>query len=479
MNVRLTAAAACLLLLSGQLHAATVTINKASHHQTMVGFGTHTNIKAWKYKVGPFYYTADLDSAGFYDSLARDMNVFRTSMRSGANEHIRALVARGMQHFIMTSWSPPADMKTNGETCCGGNLLTDKYDDYATYCVNEINAFKTGCGVDLLAFNFQNEPAFYEPYNSCIFDPIPYKNMHVELGRLAQTQGVLAHTMLMGPECMATYTRGDGVRNYTDPILSDAEAKGFLGALAVHGYKDGVEPDYGSAAGWTQIAARAAQLGVPCWQTETDMPCTTMSQAISMAGAIYVGVKFGDLSVFSKWTCANESDNHMVWNGVYYPGYYALAHFGRYVRDGAVRVDCESNDTTVLSVAFEDQARGWFTVVLINIATASRTVSIAGSGLPSEYRGFQTTDGAKGVELVTQNPSSITLPAKSITTLYAGVSTGVAPTSTYLRAAPVSRTNPCTFDLLGRPSMVLVRRMAPGVYVGQTSSRASELTIPR
>ncbi|MBD3242498.1 MAG: hypothetical protein GF331_18055 [Chitinivibrionales bacterium] len=448
---------------------ATVTIDKSVTHQTMIGFGTHTNIKPWKAKIGPFYYTIDLDSVGFYDSLTRDMSVFRTGMRSGANEHIKAFVQRGIRHVIMTSWAPPADMKTNGETCCGGNLLDDKYDDYARHCVDQIKKFKQDCGLDLLAFNFQNEPAFYEPYNSCIFDPAAYKRMHVELGRLADSEGVLQNTMLMGPECMATYLRGDGVKNYTDPILNDSEAKGYLGALAVHGYKDGVEPDYGSADGWTRIATRANALGIPCWQTETDMPGATIGEALNMAGAMYVGVKFGDLTIFSKWTMCNSSDNALVWDGIYRPGYYALAHFGRYVRDGAVRVDCESTDAKVLALAFQDQARGWFTVILINNATANKSIEITGAGLPPSYQAFQTSGSQKGVEVGPLNPGSITLPPQSITTLYAGVTTSVSDEHLRINAPHVSHPAldaiGAVFDLRGRscgPAAIELR--APGVY---------------
>ena len=39
---------------------------------------------------------------------------------------------------------------------------------------------------------------------------------------------------------LSTYTRTDGVKNYTDAIMGSATAAGYLGALAVHGYKDGV-----------------------------------------------------------------------------------------------------------------------------------------------------------------------------------------------------------------------------------------------
>lgn len=478
---------ACSLVIAAALafvaQAATVTITKSNRNQTMVGFGTHTNIKVWKEKIGPFYQDIDLTEVGFYDSLSRDLNVIRTGMRSGANEHVQAFAQRGLRHFVMTSWSPPAEWKDNGESCCGGALLTQYYDDYAQYSVDRINEFKSVTGLDLYAYNFQNEPWFYEPYNSCIFDHQEYKNMLIEMGDAADAAGVLDNTLLMGPECMATYTRTDGVKNYTDAIMGSATAAGYLGALAVHGYKDGVEPDYGSASGWTAIGNRASQMGIPCWQTETDMPGRTQTEAMNMAGAIYVAVRYGNVSMFCKWTMCNSSDNALVADGVYLPGYYALAQYGRYVRDGAVRVDASSTDDQVLPLAFEDAGRGWFTVVLLNIASSSKTVNISGSGLPSSYEGFHTASGVKGVEMGTQDPGSITLPPNSITTLYAGVSTKVDPAD----FRPVTQVLPqksaaSVYDLRGRAINLFApnqsRALSPGFYaIGADGRNTSHLHI--
>jgi O-glycosyl hydrolase len=454
--------------------AANVTIDKNTKYQTMIGMGTHTNIKPWNERVGPFYITVDLDTVGFYDSLARDLNVIRTSRRSGANDHVKKLHARGIRHFIASSWAPPAEMKTNGESCCGGNLKTDMYDDFARVCVDFIKGFKTQVGIDLYAYSFQNEPYFYEPYNSCIFLFDEYKRMLVELGRLAQSEGVLDNTMLFGPECMGTYSRGDGVRNYCAPIIADNEAKGYLGALAVHGYKDGVAPDYGSASGWTSIWNNAATvLGVPCWLTETDMPGNNIDQALAMAGGIYVGVKFGHLSMWSKWTMANTHTNALVWDGIYKHGYYTLAHFGRYVKDGAVRLGCNSNDADVLALAFDDANRGWFSIILINMSTSSKSVAVSGAGVPASMSAFQTTTSVKGVEVGPLATASISLPPRSMTTLYAISGVGIAPDGHgLLRVKPLENRTAtrAAFDLRGR----MVRRslLAPsasssGCYILQ------------
>jgi hypothetical protein len=200
---------------------------------------------------------------------------------------------------------------------------------------------------------------------------------------------------------------------------------------------------------------------------------------MKMAGAIYVAVRFGRVSMFCKWTMTNSHSNALAWEGDYRHGYYVLAHYGRYVRDGAVRVDASSNDDQVLVLAFDDTNRGWFTVILLNIATSSKSVSISGAGLPTSYEAFRTSASEKGVEIGAQDPGSITLPPNSVTTLYAGVSTKVQPLRIHAAGTPAASVPTAAYDLRGRLIYLFAspagKSLTPGVY----TTRVSEGSTPR
>jgi MYXO-CTERM domain-containing protein len=61
-----------------------------------------------------------------------------------------------------------------------------------------------------------------------------------------------------------------------------------------------------------------------------------------------------------------------------------------------------------------------FTLVAINTGSASKTVTLSGSGLPADFQAFRTSSKEDAVELGTVAANAITLPASSITTFVNG-----------------------------------------------------------
>jgi len=104
--------------------------------------------------------------------------------------------------------------------------------------------------------------------------------------------------------------------------------------------------------------------------------------------------------------------------------YYVSKHFYRFIRPGAVRVKCTSDDAGVFAVAFEHQGKGTNTVVIINSTSEARSVSIQGSGLPETYTIYQTTSGgnncAEAGSVRSGGENRFDLPGKSVVTLQAG-----------------------------------------------------------
>lgn len=79
-----------------------------------------------------------------------------------------ANVAAGNVKFLMSPWSPPAFMKTNGEMNHGGSLKKEYYAAWARYFVKFIEAYRKE-GVDIQWLTVQNEPMAVQTWDSCIY----------------------------------------------------------------------------------------------------------------------------------------------------------------------------------------------------------------------------------------------------------------------------------------------------------------------
>lgn len=70
--------------------------------------------------------------------------------------------------FLMSPWSPPAFMKTNGEMNHGGSLKKEYYQLWADYFVRFIKAYKEA-GIPIEYLTVQNEPMAVQTWDSCIY----------------------------------------------------------------------------------------------------------------------------------------------------------------------------------------------------------------------------------------------------------------------------------------------------------------------
>jgi glucosylceramidase len=77
-------------------------------------------------------------------------------------------IAKESLPVMLTPWSPPAFMKTNGERNGGGNLRKDCYSLWAKYICRYIREYiSMKCNITMLSI--QNEPKAVQLWDSCIF----------------------------------------------------------------------------------------------------------------------------------------------------------------------------------------------------------------------------------------------------------------------------------------------------------------------
>lgn len=69
---------------------------------------------------------------------------------------------------MITPWSPPAFMKTNGDRNGGGKLKVDCYSKWASYICRYIQSYRSK-GIDITAISIQNEPNASQKWDSCLF----------------------------------------------------------------------------------------------------------------------------------------------------------------------------------------------------------------------------------------------------------------------------------------------------------------------
>ena len=76
--------------------------------------------------------------------------------------------------IYMSSWAPPAFLKSNGQTGNGGTLLYTNggfvYTGFAQYWYDSLQAYQSN-GVSPTWISIQNEPDWAAGYDSCVFHP--------------------------------------------------------------------------------------------------------------------------------------------------------------------------------------------------------------------------------------------------------------------------------------------------------------------
>lgn len=70
--------------------------------------------------------------------------------------------------FLMSPWSSPAFMKTNGEMNHGGKLKENCYEAWANYFVKFIEEYRKE-GVEIAWLTVQNEPMAVQTWDSCVY----------------------------------------------------------------------------------------------------------------------------------------------------------------------------------------------------------------------------------------------------------------------------------------------------------------------
>jgi O-glycosyl hydrolase len=420
------------------------TVDTSTAYQTIVGFGGYRpedqaekvvkdlGLTITRLGISPAFKESEESSYDFI--AANDFN--------GGIEPLEDLKSLGIRKFIATAWTPPAWMKeNNSETGAGdpeNRLLASRYDDYVNYLIAYLKEFRKYMGFELYALSVQNEPAFAQPFVSCVYEPAELSEMIAMVGeRMAietYEDSSPITTKLFAPEDVGYLPR---IKEYIQSISNSASARKYTDIIAVHGYKnDGVQPNENTPTDWKETHDLAEQMNKPLWMTETsgyanswfssmvtaDGETKELPGALGLAQSIYNSLKFGNVSAWIWWRLAVDEeywiDETLIYQETPHKFYYAAKSYFRYIRPGATRIEISANTDDLLQVAFLNREENTFTAVIINQNAEEIDLSINGDGLPQTVQKYYTSKTEDWVEDGMYNVSEpIRLQGNSVTTL--------------------------------------------------------------
>jgi len=438
-----------------------VEIDTALPHQTLAGFGAATAYQP-RLLSGR---TDDIYRVLFVDSgldILRLGNWFQnqsanTTADTGFTDQAqlqivqKATAARGgiPPKILMSSWTPPAYLKSNGVTAPGyGNTTTlagtliqkngaYAYADFADWWVRSLQAYAAQ-GIVPDYVSIQNEPDFFiNQWETCVFGAtegamvagIPgagYGQALDAVYNAIQAAGLASPPLLLGPE--TTGFANGVVQRYMNGL--DAAQ---LGGVAHHLYGstgDNPAPDsFDGAMG--EVARTGAAAGLPTFMTEYSPNAPTMfdtalliNNAMTVENAaayIYWELVWNDTSPETGLVSIPQGFGQLPYtiNDIY----YALVHFARWTDPGWVRVDTKVNASSVRASAYLSPDGTALTLVLLNADSREHFVAVSAGAFPyGTLAVYRTSDStATGSERVApaalEADGSLAMPARSIATV--------------------------------------------------------------
>lgn len=297
---------------------------------------------------------------------------------------------------LMTSGSPPKDLKANGERFCSDfdvdcTLARDgsgdfDYAGFGEYWRASLEAYESaGVSVDWLSL--QNNPDF-----------LPGPDVSVEACRFLPTEGLVTVEQAGGENIEAAFPGyaealaavlaalpASASTSFVAPSTAPYMTLPYLevldpapvSAVAVHFY--GLEAEAVDTEGLEALASRAEALGRPLLQTEMQAGgfetalFTHHALATANAGG-YLQHQFVGQALDSNATALVAIDATS-----FRPlaPFFALWHYSRFTERDWVRADATSDQATVLATAFMSPATGEWSVVLLNATSEALDLELS------------------------------------------------------------------------------------------------------
>ena len=426
----------------------TVTVDVTERHQTLVGFGGavafYTNFLSPRsddiFKV--LFVDMGIDIlriANWYQNQTASGTTPDTGFTDTASVAIVQKATAAMGHppkILMSSWSPPAYLKSNALTKGSrGTLLrtagTYDYAQFADWWVRSIAAY-TAEGVVPDYISIQNEPDFFNAgWETCQLDTAEDAT-NAGYGRALDDVAAAIAGSTLGTKPKLVGPENSGANNGVQRYLNNMSPASF-DVVAHHLYNGGMAgndpaPD-SFATAMTNVANAASNAGgKPIFMTEFAPQAPSL---LNTAWMIQDALTTEGVSAYIYWgliwapPSAGAPPAGLVTIAGADPSspytindtYYAMKHFARWTDPEWVRVGAASSVDAVRSSAFVSPDGASLTVVLLNTDSVEHVVSVGTVATFASTTVYRTSGAEERAAAVPYGPDAIPLPASSIATL--------------------------------------------------------------
>lgn len=295
---------------------------------------------------------------------------------------IKDALKYGNIEMLMSPWSPPAYMKTNGEMNHGGKLKKEYFELWSQFYVKFIEAYKKE-GIDIGYITVQNEPKAVQTWDSCIYTAEEERDF---------VKNYLGEKMeKLGVKILFWDHNKERIYDRASVMLSDKDAAKYIYGIAFHWYSgdhfeqldifNRLYPDkklvfsegcYEYSLGKTdtvKIGEAYAHHMIGNFNNGCNIFCDWNLVLDEQGGPNHVG-NFCDAPIMAD----TKNDKIYV-----HDSYYYIGHFSRYVKKGAKRIASSKWSSDIDTVSFKNPDGSIVTVVL-NKTDEERSFSFRISG---------------------------------------------------------------------------------------------------
>ncbi len=367
-----------------------------------------------------------------FDDLGLDIYRLRNTYDQGATgdsymshtaEIITAAKLRNPDLKIMMScWSPPTYLKSNGSLIRGtldGGPGSYMYDELATWWADSLEAW-SALGVDANYINIQNEPDYEDNWDTCRYEPTQTSSY---AGYNQAFEAVYDEIYSrMGPnmpKMLAGETTGIlSAENYLDNLINTSHVYGY--AHHLYNIASWDDPDA------YLIAMTAFQTNYgskPLIQTEYAGSASDFTDAMNLALLMHNSLVTESVSCYLHWELFWSSPSGLVSlsssDYTINPVYYAMKHYSKFTDPGWQRIEATTDSSALRISAYIRPDNKQMSVEIINTSSIDVNLVTSFPGLTvADGNVYRTSETENCVLVGSFDPNSpLALPAESITTL--------------------------------------------------------------
>ncbi|WP_340111895.1 T9SS type A sorting domain-containing protein [Maribellus mangrovi] len=423
-----------------QSNSQLIQLNTDEEYQQITGFGASLSFyENWL--------TAHPNKAEIYDVIFKELSLDILRVRN-AYDYDAGMVDRVKEfvdaanvslghpiQLLVTSWGPPAYLKSNNDRSNGGTLkytgsgssISFDYEGFASWWNKSLDDYNAK-GIFPSYISIQNEPDFSATWESCLLQPTQNNSQKIAgynkaLDAFYDSVSVRENApKFIGPECIGIGY--NAVENYINALdLSKLHA---ISHHLYHGAEGGnVADDPFTSDAYTKLGKFHPE--VPHFQTEYSR-----ADWFPLAGMIFQSLATESVSAFLYWDLIWSGSGlvnlHFPWDPSQWTNdkgynrnkdFYVFKHYSAYIHPGWTRIGTSGTGYFLKSTAFISPAKDSATVILINRSeTESMEVQLSLPGTTVyESHVFTTSEEESFSTTAFLNDTSFHIPPQSLSTV--------------------------------------------------------------